>query len=137
MAPRARRCKRLPVRAFILRVRCATTALRNCMRARAACWCRAKKTSGLRLLKGTRRVRVHRIPRLPGWQLGNQLEMLAVSRALVRRAKFDVVHADAGTLGGRADVLVVHTVTARWLDLPAAREPGVRGLNAAAATRFK
>jgi UDP-glucose:(heptosyl)LPS alpha-1,3-glucosyltransferase len=39
----------------------------------------------------------------------------------------------------RADVIVVHTVSDRWLHLPAEvwREPGLRGRHADAATRFK
>jgi glycosyltransferase involved in cell wall biosynthesis len=84
-----------------------------------------------------RAVRVRKIPRLPAWQLGNQVAMLGLTRALLRRGRYDVVHADAGTFGGDADLLVVHTVTARWLALPEARERGARGVNAAVATRMK
>jgi glycosyltransferase involved in cell wall biosynthesis len=57
----------------------------------------------------------------------------------LRRTRYDVIHADAAIAGVRADVLVVHTISARWLRLPREiwREPGLRGANEAAATRFK
>ena len=84
-------------------------------------------------------VRMHSIPRLPAWQFANQLVGLAASGAMLGRGRYDVVHADAGTTLRRADVIVCHTVSARWLDLPpdAWRESGARGRNAEVATRFK
>lgn len=84
-------------------------------------------------------VRVHGLPRLPVWQLGNQLLGLGTTGALLRARSYDLVHADAGICGRRADVVVCHTVTARWLGLPAAvwRGSGPRGANQALATRFK
>lgn len=86
-----------------------------------------------------RGARVHRIPRLPAWQLGNQLISLIWTTLAMAGKRYDVVHADAGVTLRRADVMVCHTVTARWLDLPRAvwREQGLRGLNGAIATRFK
>lgn len=84
-------------------------------------------------------VTVHRVPRLPAWQVGNQMIMLGATAALLRKERFDLVYADAGTSARDADVLMVHTVTDRWLTLPRAvwGEPGLRGVNGAAATRFK
>ncbi|MFA5891006.1 MAG: glycosyltransferase family 4 protein [Actinomycetota bacterium] len=92
--------------------------------------------AGLGMLDG---VRVHRIPRLPAWQFANQLVSLGASGAMLGRARYDVVHADAGTTLRRADVIMCHTISARWLDLPpqAWREPGARGRNEEIATRFK
>lgn len=91
------------------------------------------------LVRSLAGVTLHRTPRLPAWQLGNQLLSLGATSARMRRARYDLVHADAGVTLRRADVLVVHTVTDRWLRLPddVWREPGVRGAHEAAATRFK
>lgn len=82
---------------------------------------------------------VRPLPRLPAWQFGNQLLALAVTRGLIRRERYDLIHADAAVAGVTADVVVVHTVTARWLDLPAEvwRGSGARGVNEAVATRVK
>ena len=84
-------------------------------------------------------VRVHRVPRLPAWQLGNQLISLAATTAALRRGRYDVIHADAGVTLRRADVMVCHTLSDRWLGLPREiwQEPGARGWNHGAATRFK
>lgn len=84
-------------------------------------------------------VRLRRIPRLPTWQLGNQLFMLLRTTTMVRPSRYDLVHADAGVTMRRADVLVCPTLSDRWYDLPADvwRERGVRGRHAALATRFK
>jgi glycosyltransferase involved in cell wall biosynthesis len=83
-------------------------------------------------------VRVHRVPRLPVWQLGNQLISLVVTGATAR-GRWDVVHADAGVTLKRADVISIHTISDRWLRLPDEvwREPGMRGRHNDAATRFK
>jgi len=88
---------------------------------------------------GIQGVRIKKLPRLPTWQLGNQLLGLAASSAMLRPERYDLVHADAGVTARRADVLVVHTVTDRWLRLPEAiwGEPGFRGAHQAFATRFK
>jgi glycosyltransferase involved in cell wall biosynthesis len=84
-------------------------------------------------------VTLHRLARLPAWQLGNQFMMLTSTTARVRRGRYDLVHADAGMTLKRADVLVCHTITDRWYELPDEvwHEPGVRGANQAAATKFK
>ena len=84
-------------------------------------------------------VTLHALPRLPVWQWGNQMLGMVATAARVRRARYDLVHADAAIAGVRADVIVVHTLTARWLDLPPSvwRRSGARGLNEAMATRFK
>ena len=84
-------------------------------------------------------VRVRMLPRLPAWQLGNQLLMLTGTGVRVRHSRYDLIHADAGSMAGRADVLMVHTVSDRWRDVPAAvvREPGIRGAHYALATKFK
>lgn len=84
-------------------------------------------------------VRLHMLPRFPRWQFGTQLAMLAATSARLRRRNYDLLHADAGMTLRRADVLVCHTVTAHWYDLPREiwREPGARGANQALATRFK
>lgn len=83
-------------------------------------------------------VRVHPLPRLPAWQLGNQMLSLART-SVVTHERYDVVHADAGVTLRRADVMVCHTLSKRWLELPSRiwREPGVRGANNAAATHLK
>jgi glycosyltransferase involved in cell wall biosynthesis len=88
---------------------------------------------------GIEGVRIRKLPRLPTWQLGNQLLGLAASSAMLRPKRYDLVHADAGVTARRADVLVVHTVTDRWLQLPEEiwGEPGIRGAHQAFATRFK
>lgn len=84
-------------------------------------------------------ITVRPVPRLPAWQLGNQLLSLATTSATLRAARYDLVHADAGVTLRRSDVIAVHTVSARWLELPHAiwRESGLRGRHADAATRFK
>ena len=91
------------------------------------------------LVRTLRGVRLRKTPRLPAWQLGNQLLSLGSTTARMRRRRYDLIHADAGVTMAPADVLVVHTVTARWLDLPETvwREPGPRGAHEAFATRFK
>lgn len=84
-------------------------------------------------------VRIRRLPRLPRWQLGNQLLGLTTSSALLQRRRYDLVYADAGVTFRRADVVACHTLNDAWLRLPASvwREPGLRGAHAAAATRLK
>lgn len=83
-------------------------------------------------------VRVRRIPRLPAWQLGNQLIALVWTTVAMVGRRYDIVHADAGVTLRRADVMVCHTVTDRWRAIPdATAEGGLRGLNASIATRFK
>lgn len=84
-------------------------------------------------------VRVRKIPRLPTWQLGNMLIMLAWTTLLVRRSRYDVIHADAGMRAGGGDTMTVHTISARWFDLPREiwDESGIRGTHARLAGRFK
>ena len=84
-------------------------------------------------------VRLFGLPRLPAWQWGNQLLGLVASSARLRPRRYDLVHADAGVTLRRADVVSCHTVNDAWLRLSEHvwREPGLRGANAAAATRFK
>jgi glycosyltransferase involved in cell wall biosynthesis len=83
-------------------------------------------------------VRAAKIPRLPAWQFGNQLLSLAATSTL-RAGRYDLVHADAGVTLHRADVMLCHTLSSRWLRMPEQiwREPGARGANNAAATKFK
>lgn len=84
-------------------------------------------------------VRIRKIPRLRAWQLGNLLIMLAWTTAILRRRRYDIVHADAGMIARRVDTMTCHTISARWFDLPPAiwREPGFRGAHATLAGRFK
>lgn len=84
-------------------------------------------------------VRIRRIPRLPAWQLGNLLIMLAWTTVTLRRRRYDIIHADAGMLARRVDSIMCHTISARWFDLPRAvwHEPGLRGAHATLASRFK
>lgn len=79
------------------------------------------------------------IPRLPAWQLGNQLLSLLTTTLRVRRRRYDVIHADPGVALRRADVMLCHTVSGVWRQLPDEiwREPGLRGRHNDAATRFK
>lgn len=84
-------------------------------------------------------VRVRKLPRLPTWQLGNQLMMLAGATLRLRPGAYDLIHADAGVTLHRADVMLCHTLSSRWGELPVEvwHEPGLRGRHATAATRFK
>ncbi|HEX9773966.1 MAG TPA: glycosyltransferase family 4 protein [Actinomycetota bacterium] len=84
-------------------------------------------------------VRLFTMPRLPAWQFGNQMLGMAWSGLRLRPRDYDLVHADAAMTPRRADVVAVHTVTDRWLQMPEAwwREPGLRGANEALATRVK
>ena len=84
-------------------------------------------------------VRLRALPRLPAWQLGNQLLGLTASSLQLRRRRYDLIHADAGVTFRHADVVTCHTLNDAWLRLPEQlwREPGLRGMHAAAATRLK
>ncbi len=84
-------------------------------------------------------VRLRRLARLPVWQLGNQLMMIASTTRRLRRGRYDLIHADAGMTMRRADVLFCHTITDRWFEIgdEVWRERGLRGANQAAATKFK
>lgn len=84
-------------------------------------------------------VRLRKIPRLPAWQLGNMLIMIAWTTSTLRRKRYDVVHADAAMIAGGGDTMTAHTVSARWFDLPREvwDEPGFRGAHARLAGRFK
>lgn len=82
---------------------------------------------------------VRRIPRLPVWQFGNLLLSLLTTTPRVRRRRYTIVHADPGVAFRHADVMVCHTVSDVWRNLPDEiwREPGLRGRHHDAATRFK
>lgn len=84
-------------------------------------------------------VKLRALPRLPAWQLGNQLLGLSASSLQLRPSRYDLIHADAGVTFRHADVVACHTLNDAWLRLPQEiwREPGLRGANAAAATRLK
>jgi glycosyltransferase involved in cell wall biosynthesis len=85
------------------------------------------------------RVRLRKLARLPAWQLGNQFMMLGATTRRLRSGRYDLVHADAGMTMRRADVIVAHTISDKWYELPREvwREHGLRGANQAVATRFK
>lgn len=91
------------------------------------------------MVRSIRGVRLRMLPRLPAWQLGNQLLMLGGTGLRLQRKRYDVIHADAGVWPGPADVLMVHTISDRWNGVEGAivREPGLRGAHHAFATRFK
>jgi glycosyltransferase involved in cell wall biosynthesis len=84
-------------------------------------------------------VDLRRIPRLPAWQLGNLLVSLLTTTPRVRKRRYRIIHADPGVALRRAHVMVCHTVSAVWRELPDEvwREPGLRGRHNDAATRFK
>lgn len=82
---------------------------------------------------------IRKIPRLPAWQFGNLLVSLLTTTPRVRRRRYSVIHADPGVALRRADVMICHTVSGVWRELPDEiwREMGLRGRHNDAATRFK
>lgn len=78
---------------------------------------------------GVAGARVRVAPRPFRAELANQLLFVAWASVAVSLRRYDVVHADGGSLLRRADVVAAHMLHGVWRRLGGgAREPGLRGL---------